>query len=283
MKPAVSYKKLPGVKFTPADFAETLDGGQAFRWDDVGGGEYFGVFGKNWARLRLACDGSLEYSSNAGAKVLAEYFDAARDYESLRKNLKSRGDGIVDRALEIYPTLRILRQNPAEALICFICSSSKRIVQIKQCVRLLSENLGDEICDGVYALPEIERIADADISVLRKCKLGFRAEYLKRSAAKISADKFDPMELREMPYAEAKKYLIGLSGIGEKVADCILLFGASRFEAFPVDTWIRRAMVELYSTPDNPACMRDFALKKFGPHAGFAQQLIFTAKRKNLL
>ena len=86
-----------------------------------------------------------------------------------------------------------------------------------------------------------------------------------------------------MPYREAKKYLTSLSGIGEKVADCILLFGAAKMDAFPVDTWIRKAMSELYGTPDNPDEIREFAAQKFGAHAGFAQQLIFAAKRKNLL
>ena len=121
------------------------------------------------------------------------------------------------------------------------------------------------------------------METLCECKLGFRAGYLKKSAEKIVADGFDPDSLREIPYAEAKKYLTSLSGIGDKVADCILLFGASRFEAFPVDTWIKQAMTEIYSTPADAKKIRAFAAEKFGDLSGFAQQLIFAAKRKNLI
>ena len=156
-------------------------------------------------------------------------------------------------------------------------------MQIKQCVQLLAENLGEELSEGVFALPGFDKIADAPIEVLRSCKLGFRADYLKKSAEKIRRDKFDPMSLRELPYEDAKSYLTSLSGIGDKVADCILLFGASRFEAFPVDTWIKQAMTEIYSTPADAKKIRAFAAEKFGDLSGFAQQLIFAAKRKNLI
>lgn len=285
------FRPLGVPKFTPSDFAETLDGGQSFRWyadANSDAPQFTGAFGNTAAKLRLDGAGEVLYSvpENANpdaARKIAEYLDADRDYAALRQSLFDTADAHMRAALRIYPTLRILRQPPAEALMCFICSSSKRIVQIKQCVKLLSENFGEEIADGIRALPSFEKIADADISKIRKCKLGFRAEYLKKSAQKIVADSFDPNGLREMPYREAKKYLTSLSGIGEKVADCILLFGAAKMDAFPVDTWIRKAISELYGTPDNPDKIREFAAQKFGAHAGFAQQLIFAAKRKNLL
>lgn len=287
-----SFKELSVPRFTPADFCETLDGGQSFRWDKSGNfsdtePEYVGVFGNTAAILKLSKNGTVfcSHLKNAPDTVekAEEYLDAKRDYGKIRKSLFESKDSVMRKALEIYPTLRLLRQSPAEALMCFICSSSKRIVQIKQCVKLLSENLGEEICDGMFSLPTFDKIADADIKTIRECKLGFRADYLKKSAIKIRGDAFDPNNLRAAPYGEAKKYLVSLSGIGEKVADCILLFGAAKMEAFPVDTWIRQAMSELYGTPDNPDKIREFAKSKFGENAGFAQQLIFAAKRKNLL
>ena len=289
------YTKIEGARFTAKDFCETLDGGQAFRWHRTdqftdATPEYFGVFGNNFAKLKLGSDGQVwgafrldGKKISEHAKELAEYLDCGTDYESVRKRLRASRDPAMLRALEIHPSLRILRQNPAEAIICFICSSSKRIVQIKQCVQLLAENLGEELSEGVFALPGFDKIADAPIEVLRSCKLGFRADYLKKSAEKIRRDKFDPMSLRELPYEDAKSYLTSLSGIGDKVADCILLFGASRFEAFPVDTWIKQAMTEIYSTPADAKKIRAFAAEKFGDLSGFAQQLIFAAKRKNLI
>ena len=277
--------------FTPADFCETLDGGQAFTWNKTEAfsesrPEYVGTFGDAAAVLRLSKSGKVEcfLPANSPAKKLDEvskYLD--RDYGAIRSSLSATKDPVVKKALEIYPTLRILRQNPSEAIVSFICSSSKRIVQIKQCVALLARNFGAEICGGFHSLPNFEKLAAADIGEIKKCKLGFRAGYLKKSAEKIVADSFDPETLRSAPYRDAKKYLTSLSGIGEKVADCILLFGAAKSEAFPVDTWIRQAMSELYGTPDDPEKIREFAAGKFGVHAGYAQQLIFAAKRKNLL
>ena len=279
--------------FTPADFCETLDGGQAFTWNKTEAfsesrPEYVGTFGDTAAVLRLSKSGKVEcfLPANSPAKKLDEvskYLDADRDYGAIRSSLSATKDPVVKKALEIYPTLRILRQNPSEAIVSFICSSSKRIVQIKQCVALLARNFGAEICGGFHSLPNFEKLAAADIGEIKKCKLGFRAGYLKKSAEKIVADSFDPETLRSAPYRDAKKYLTSLSGIGEKVADCILLFGAAKSEAFPVDTWIRQAMSELYETPDDPEKIREFAAGKFGVHAGYAQQLIFAAKRKNLL
>lgn len=276
--------------FSARDFCETLDGGQAFTWHKTARfsdarPEYAGTFCGTCAKLRLA-DGNVEISvpraldPDETAERARDYLDAGRDYPKLRKRLRKASDPILNAALDAHPTLRILRQNPADAIVCFICSSSKRIVQIKQCAALLAEELGEKILPGVHALPNFERIADAPIELIRQCKLGFRADYLKKSAQKICEDGFDPMRLRSIPYAEAKEYLLSLRGIGDKVADCILLFGAARFEAFPVDTWIRQAMTKLYRTPDSPNAIRAFAAERFGSHAGFAQQLIFADIRK---
>jgi len=287
-----NYEKIDDITFVKDDFCETLDGGQSFRWyqsDDSTQEEpcYVGTFGKRVAKLKLDSSGriwvAMPANSKCDIKDIKEYLDGGTDYKNIRKFLRDTKDSIMLKALSIHPTLRILRQSPSDAIIGFICSSSKRIVQIKQCVHLLAETIGDEIDSKVHALPTFEQIDNAPIEKIRACKLGFRADYLKKTARKICADKFDPMSLREIPYAEAKKYLISLSGVGDKVADCILLFGASRFEAFPVDTWIKKAMTDLYSTSEDADKIREFAAVKFGDNAGFAQQLIFAAKRKNLL
>ncbi|MBO6102940.1 MAG: hypothetical protein J6P03_06765 [Opitutales bacterium] len=268
--------------FTPRDFAETLDGGQSFRWNKIGESAYEGVFENIAARLALAENGlvkaSLPKSINAdiAAEKIAEFLDYKRDYQKI---IASQTDSKALAAAKNFPTLRILRQTPAEAIICFICSSSKRITQIKQCVALLSQNLGDEICEGFRALPSLQKIADAPDETLKACKLGFRAAYLKKTAQKILSDNFDPNSLIETPYPEAKKYLLTLSGIGEKVADCILLFGAAKFEAFPVDTWISKAMANMYGLK-SPSHTRAFAAQKFGKYAGYVQQLIFADIRK---
>ena len=287
------FEKLEGIYFEEKDFRETLDGGQAFTWREFDASPlgfaaaYEGVFRSTALRAALDGRGSVHICApsdapEGAAENFLEYIDAKTDYAPIRETLLKTGDANIAKALKIWPTLRILRQSPAEAIVCFICSSSKRIVQIKQCVALLSEKLGGYAGGGRRAVPSFEAIAAAPLETLRECKLGFRAGYLKKSAEKIVSDGFDPDSLREIPYAEAKKYLTSLSGIGDKVADCILLFGASRFEAFPVDTWIKQAMTALYSTPPNAGKIREFAAERFGGYAGFAQQLIFAAIRKNL-
>lgn len=288
------FEKLEGISFKKSDFCETLDGGQSFTWDNFDADKnkfdaaYEGVFGGRALRVALDKSGNVHFSSpvdkyEGAGNELFEYLDASTDYAPIRIALEKTGDANIRKALKIWPTLRILRQSPAEAIICFICSSSKRIIQIKQCVRFLSEKLGQPAGGGRHALPSFSDIAAAPDDTLRDCKLGFRSAYLKKSALKIISDGFNPDSLREMPYSDAKKYLLSLSGIGDKVADCILLFGAYRLEAFPVDTWIRQAMTNLYSTPQNPDKIREFAVGRFGRYAGFAQQLIFAAIRKNLI
>lgn len=280
-----NFKKTKPLKnsptFTLRDFQETLDGGQAFRWQKISEDSYEGVFDKFHTRLSLDKSGKILVSipensdENKLLKAVENYLDSERDYQQI---VKLQCDQKVLNAAKEFPTLRILRQKPSEAIVCFICSSSKRIVQIKQCVRLLAENLGERISENAYATPSFEAIANADDKILKDCKLGFRASYLKKTAQKILNDKFETDCLCQMPYNEAKKYLLTLSGIGEKVADCILLFGAAKFEAFPVDTWISKTMSELYGL-ENPKLTREFAAKRFGAHAGYVQQVLFSSIR----
>lgn len=268
-------------KFTQEDFRETLDGGQAFRWHAQGNGTFAGVFGRTAAKLELDAEGMVLAAFPEGSDIgkcedaLLSYLDAGRDY---KKIIEAQSDPLILEAAKRYPTLRILRQDPADAIIGFICSSSKRIVQIKQCVGHLADKLGSGIGCGLNALPDFQTLADADDAVLKDCKLGYRAAYLKKTAQKIVADGFLPESLREMPYPEAKKYLLTLHGIGEKVADCILLFGAARFEAFPVDTWISKTMYELYGL-DHSKKAREYAAAAFGENAGYIQQILFASIR----
>ncbi len=268
--------------FTPTDFKETLDGGQSFRWNEVEENVFEGVFENIFARLILNTDGEVlaQIPSGQNKKIasqkIADFLDANRSYAAITQN---HPDTKVRAAAKSFPTLRILRQTPQEAIICFICSSSKRIIQIKQCVKLLSEKLGDEIAPNHYTLPSFKKIASSPLEILKDCKLGFRASYLHKTAQKIVEDKFDPENLRTMDYQDAKKYLLSLSGVGEKVADCILLFGAAKFEAFPVDTWISKSMASLYNLK-TPKDARAFAAKKFGKNAGYIQQLLFANIRK---
>ena len=179
------FEKLEGICFEEKDFRETLDGGQAFTWRELDASPlgfaaaYEGVFRKT--ALRAAVDGrgnvhicAPSDAPEGAAEKFLEYIDAKTDYAPIREALIKTGDANIAKALKIWPTLRILRQSPAEAIVCFICSSSKRIVQIKQCVALLSEKLGEYAGGGRHAPPSFEAIAAAPVETLRECKLGFR-------------------------------------------------------------------------------------------------------------
>lgn len=273
-------------RFEPSDFKETLDGGQAFTWNEVDNLEYVGVFSNNVARVKLQKNGKLAFSAPKKSdrarleRELENYLDFSRDYSAIRKKLKTIKDARLTEALDAFPTIRILRQNPAETIIAFICSSSKRIPQIKQCVKLLREKFGEKLVGEIKTMPRFSALAKASVEEIAECKLGFRSAYLKNSAMKIVEEKFEAETLRTLNYKDAKEYLLKLNGIGAKVADCILLFGAARFQAFPIDTWIRQAMASLYDLPNDPKKILAFAASHFGEHAGFAQQLLFAHIRK---
>ncbi len=271
--------ELKGISFNLEDFKETIDGGQAFSWHSDSDNSFVGIFGRNVARISLEGEkvfyqAPSSYKNESLKDNLLYYLDAHKNYSEIRKNLYALGDKTLSAQLDKRPTLRILNQDINECIVGFICSSSKRIVQIKQCVGMLREKLGLKLIDGFYSLEDFDKIASADLDVLISCKLGFRAKYLKNTAMKIVSDNFDTRQLENMPYADAKDYLCTLSGIGEKVADCILLFGARHSQAFPVDTWIIKSMKNLYNI-EKPKEIRAFAKDNFGEHAGYAQQLLF--------
>lgn len=272
-------KELEGISFSYEDFKETIDGGQSFSWYADGKSAYVGIFAKNIARLSLSGDKLFyqepsAYKNKELERNLLNYLDAQSDYAKIRQDLYALKDSTLSSQLDKRPNLRILRQPINECIMGFICSSSKRIIQIKQCVNLLRQKFGIELLEGFYSLDSFDKIAKASLDDLLECKLGFRAKYLKNTAQKIIADGFDTQELLTMNYVEAKAYLCSLSGIGEKVADCILLFSANKTNAFPVDTWIIKSMKNLYNI-EKPSDIRAYAKDNFGDYAGYAQQILF--------
>ncbi|MFH1497381.1 MAG: DNA glycosylase [Verrucomicrobiota bacterium] len=261
--------------------AELLDGGQAFRWRQAGCKP--GVWMGRWSThaITIQADqssgGRLVWTGEADAAAVHRYFAADRDWATLIDDLPWRSDPHLARCLAAYPGLRILRQPFGETLLGFLCSATKQIVQIKQMMALLAECLGEG-----GALPTWERLATADDAVLRGCQLGFRAGYIKRTA-EFLAERPGWLELTEaLPYAEAKARLCALPGVGEKVADCVLLFGAGKLEAFPVDTWIIKVMSRHYGLDGwSPAQVAHFGRAHFGASAGLAQQFLFAWERAN--
>ncbi len=295
------WQALPGDwSPSPAVLAETLDGGQAFCWWSDASGVWTGRWAEHVVQLRHT-GRQLAWRTLAGAAAaagpaLARYLGLDLDWAALTDRLPWRTDAHLAACLGEYPGLRILRQPLGETLLGYLCSATKQIVQIKQMLALLAAHHGAPLggtgppppaAGGDAALPcrqlpgwsELAAIPEAE---LRRCQLGFRARFIRETALFLAA-RPDWLETTgRLPYPEAKARLLELPGVGEKVADCVLLFGAGRLEAFPVDVWILKALARRYGLAEwKPAQVAQFGRAHFGPLAGLAQQYLFSWERRH--
>ena len=292
------WQPLPGWSPSPETLAETLDGGQSFRWSSVSTSTtvadlevgdhriWTGAWSDCIAQLRLNV-GALEWRAPLSlqknvAVALPHYLGLDRDWAALTDALPWRSDAHLAQCLAAFPNLRLLRQPFGETLLGFLCSATKQIVQIKQMCALLATRHGTEIAPDAHRLPTWAELAHVPEKDLRACLLGFRARYIHATAQYIAARPDWLQETELLPYAEAKARLIELPGVGEKVADCVLLFGAVKLEAFPVDTWVLKSLARRYGlTGWKPAQVAQFGRAHFGPLAGFAQQYLFAWERRH--
>lgn len=291
---ATNWQRLIGLPaLTPRVLAEILDGGQAFRWHAAspaapGVTSWEGVWSDQACRVRLAADGSLEWcpaSADAAAAriAFATYFALERDFAALTDALPWRTDAHLARCAAQFPGLRLLRQPFGETLLAFLCSATKQIVQIRQMLALLAARHGQPLAADAgrrHRLPAWPELAEIPEEALRHCQLGFRARYIAETARFLATRPGWLEETEQLPYPTAKARLCGLPGVGEKIADCVLLFGAGRLEAFPVDTWILKALARHYGLAGwQPAQVAHFGRAHFGPLAGLAQQYLFAWER----
>lgn len=235
-------------------------------------GERLLKVGYNGSALIVEANGSFDKGT------IGEYFGLKEDLPFILNSIDV--DGYIHKAIVRFHGLRILNQEHWECLASYILSSYNNIPRIKKMIEGVSKAFGRRLkLDSVerYSFPDAEKIAGEDIGKLRRLGLGFRAEYLKEAARKIASGKFDLRHLEELSYEEAREKLISLKGVGEKVADCILLFSFSKYEAFPVDVWIKRGIEKLYfrgkSVP--PKRITEFARDHFGRYAGYAQEYLY--------
>ena len=283
-----SWRPLRLAEDVPAGtLAEQMDGGQAFRWSLTSDGSWVGVFGRTLAAVRAGPQG-LEWRGQKGAThaegALRHYLDAEGAQARLSESLPWRSDAVLRSARAAYPGLRILRQDPHEALIGFLCSSNKRILQIRVMVAALAAKLGESLGGDFHALPSWQAIASADDDTLRACSLGYRAAYLRGTAKKLLARPRWAEEFSALPTAELLNELQSLPGVGPKVAACVALFGFGRLESFPVDTWVVQALADAYGLRGwKPGPLEQFGKAHFGEAAGLAQQYLFSAIRNGRL
>ncbi|MGH8018346.1 MAG: DNA-binding protein, partial [Opitutaceae bacterium] len=203
------------------------------------------------------------------------------DWRARADQLPWRSDPHLARCIEVFPGLRILRQPLAETLLCFLCSATKQIAQIRQMTDALATKFGEAIAPRIHILPTWTRLAGVSEIDLRRCQLGFRARFIAQTAQRLANAPGWLEETAALPYPEAKERLMELPGVGEKIADCALLFGAEKLEAFPVDVWLLRAMARHYGLENwPPTQIAHFGRVHFGPLAGLAQQYLFAWERR---
>ncbi len=270
-----------------ATLPEQLDGGQAFRWRLSDNHEWLGVIGRAVVRLRFR-ETQLEWcssdSSSAFAKRMGDYFDESGIQVQLIDQLPWRSDVVLSQAIRSYPGLRILRQDPHETLVGFLCSSNKRIQQIRMMVSSLAQNLGEPIAEDYYALPSWSAIASASATQLKSCALGYRAKFLQGTAHKLKDRPDWEKEFSSLPTPQLLETLQTLPGVGPKVAACVALFGFGRWESFPVDTWIVQVLTQAYRLQGYSAKqLEKFGQAHFGAAAGIAQQYLFASARSGQL
>ncbi|WP_434302381.1 DNA-3-methyladenine glycosylase family protein [Clostridium botulinum] len=277
------------------ELAHIFECGQCFRWYKTEEGSYIGVaYGKVIEVEKANNDVILHNATEEDFKnIWAEYFDLYRDYNEI-KNILSK-DEILAKSVEFGHGIRLLKQDPFEIIVSFIISANNRIPMIKKAIKNISERWGDPIeykGNIYYSFPTVEQLKDATEDELKACSVGFRAKYIKDTVNKIYQNSIEECEQYEKEYDMlwiknqqddiCHKVLQNYSGIGAKVADCVMLFSMEKYSAFPVDVWVKRAMQYFYLAPDvSLKKIRDFGREKFGELSGFAQQYLFYYAREN--
>lgn len=278
----------------PFDLDFSLCCGQVFRWKKVNGW-WYSIVGEKVVKV-CQCGSELQFE-NINVEFIQTYFGLKDDLAQISQCIGK--DDYVKKALQRFEGLRIVRQLPWECLISFICATYKSIAAIELMLKKLSVKFGEKrVFDGMdfYTFPTVERLANANEKGLQECGLGYRAKYVQASAKKIVDQNINLEDLKNLPYLEAKKKLLDFSGVGLKVADCVLLFSLRKLEAFPVDVWVKRVILNHYAdqlpelfvkklqshtslTNGEYQKIGDFARTYFGAYAGYAQEYLFHYER----
>ena len=273
------------------ELADIFECGQCFRWSKQEDGSYTGVFKGNVMNVQKhgdivtfkgICNGNIK-------EIVEDYFDLKRNYEEIKSRLEKIDDN-VKTSIQYGKGIRILNQDLWEMIISYIISANNNIPRIKGIIERISKNYGKEIQfqgEKYYTFPSLEELKDVTVEEYRKLGAGFRDIRLYETVHMLLDKKVDLDEMQKNSNTiEVREQLLTLSGVGPKVADCILLFSTlKRFEVFPIDVWVRRVMNELYiknedETKINKKEIEKLAQEKFGNLAGIAQQYLFYWKRE---
>lgn len=273
----------------PFDLAQTLDSGQVFHWEPweyLGRPGHVGCLGDTPVWLSQTGPESVSVLG-IDADTAATYLGIAEPIAEIHRDFPT-GDSVLAEAIAHCPGLRLMRQPIWECLATFITSSLKQVAHIRQISLALRQRHGSsrEIAGRrIFAYPTPAAIAAAGETALRESGLGYRAKGLHRTAVALASGEADLELLAELDDPAARQYLLQFHGVGEKIANCVLLFACGRKAAFPIDVWMDRILRERYFGPRkrkrlSPAELQRWAERHFGPRAGYAQQYLFHFARK---
>ncbi|MDE0831613.1 MAG: DNA repair protein [Nitrosopumilus sp.] len=267
------------------DIDNSINSGQVFLWEKCGS-DWYGINGQD----------ILKINKNAVIKSIQNSkTDFFRKKDNMQEIIKSISkDKTVKEAIKQYEGLRIFKQDPFQCMISFIISSNSNIQKIKNSLEKITKKFGVKVeiqNKEFFLFPKPEKLANASIEEIKKCGVGYRAPFIKQAAEMIFSKKIDLEYLEKLDYKEAKKNICLIPGVGNKVADCILLFSLNKLEAFPLDTWMIKILEKYYSnefkietktiTQKQYEILHEKIVNYFGPYCGYAQQFLFKMERES--
>jgi N-glycosylase/DNA lyase len=270
---------LEGVKHF--DAKQIFECGQCFRWNREEDDSYTGVAYGRVLNVKSDYDKGTVVLRNTNLRefedIWYKYLDLGRDYGAIKDELSK--DETLREAIQYGRGIRILNQEPWELLISFIISSNNNIPRISKSINVLSKMLGEPISyegNTYYGFPEVHKLGTAELEQIDLCRVGYRCKYIYKTSRMIYEGDVDLVKTAQQDTGNARKELLRLSGVGPKVADCIMLFSMQKHDAYPVDVWVKRVTEHFFIHQDvSMNQIQEFAREKFGDLAGFAQQYLF--------
>jgi len=271
--------------FNKINLDNTINSGQVFLWKKQNN-FWYGINGQDVLRINEL--GHIKSYEN----IKSDFFRRKDDLEKIIQSISK--DSITKQAVKRYLGLRLLRQDPFQCFISFIVSSNSNIQKIKLNLENLSKKFGKKIIfdkNEFYTFPKPKTIAKASIEEINSCGLGYRSKFVLVASKMIESKQLDLEDLKKTNYHDANQIIQSVPGIGNKVADCILLFSLDKLEAFPLDRWMIRILEKYYSekfeletksiTQKQYESLHEKVVDYFGPYAGYAQQFLFKMEREN--
>jgi N-glycosylase/DNA lyase len=262
----------------PLDLTQTLGCGQTFRWKPREDDSWVGPLDGQLVTLRQSGPRLLVEAvpGGRGVRELVEtHLRKGDDVEKVRKVLSK--DPVLAPGLGRFSGLRIVKLEEWECLCSFALATYANIPRISKMIETLASRFGKKITGNVRAFPTIERMKSVSIAELSECGLGYRAQYIHDMSQMLDRDRID--RFKRLGYEDLRSELMELPGVGDKVADCVALFGFGQLEAFPIDVWMKRALERLYGKTGSYGKLRVFAKARFGPCAGYAQEYLYYNER----